>query len=174
MGSAGGPPANYSAGEGVDHERHIDKAGPRGDIGKVGNPEKIGLRRSELPVHMIGGARCGRIAERGFHRLPPNRALKAHLTHQPGNGAARDINAFAQQLTPDLANPVDLEVHFPDARDLGPQSGIPLGSGRCTARISPARGIGAVCRPGNRQNPADRLDPVDAAMIVDEGLLKIF
>ena len=83
-----------------------------GDISKIRDPKKIGPRRPELPVHMIGRARCGRVADRGSHRFPPNRAPQAHLPHQSGNGAARHIHAFAPQLTPHLANPVDLEVLF--------------------------------------------------------------
>jgi methylmalonyl-CoA mutase C-terminal domain/subunit len=35
MGGARSPPSDNPSGEGVDHERHIDEAGPCGDIGKV-------------------------------------------------------------------------------------------------------------------------------------------
>jgi hypothetical protein len=84
---------------------------------------------------MIGGARRGRVGDCRFHHFPPNRAPQAHLPHQSGNGTARHINAFALQLTPDLANPVDLDVLFPDPRNIRPQNGIPLRSCRCPAGV---------------------------------------
>ena len=78
---------------------------------------------------MIGGAWRGRVGVRGFHHLPPNRAPQAHVSHQSSNGTARCIDAFAVQLAPNLADPVDPEVLLPDAGNLRPQDGIPLRPG---------------------------------------------
>ncbi len=38
MGGAGDPPSDDPPGEGVDHEGHVDKASPGGDIGEIRNP----------------------------------------------------------------------------------------------------------------------------------------
>jgi hypothetical protein len=48
------------------------------------------------------------------------------------------------------------------------QLGVPLGTDRQLRRIAPPGDVLEVCRRGDRQQPADRLDPVDVAVIVDE------
>lgn len=46
---------------------------------------------------------------------------------------------------------------------------VPLDPSRQPAGIGPPRGVGVVRRRGERQRPADRLDPVGRAVTVDEG-----
>ncbi len=74
----------------------------------------------------------------------------------------------AAELPPDLAHPIDSEVLLPDPPDLRPKPGIPLRAGRETIRNDPAPGVLVIGRWGDRQNPADRLDPMDLAMRVNE------
>ena len=42
------PPADDTAGVGVDDEGHVDEARPGRDIGEVGEPEHVRRRRVEL------------------------------------------------------------------------------------------------------------------------------
>ena len=73
------------------------------------------------------------------------------------------------KLPPDLADAVDAEVLLVHAPDLGIRADVAPGAGRQLARIGAPGGVGVIRRRGDRQNAADRLDPVDGAVLVDEG-----
>jgi hypothetical protein len=126
MGGAGNPPADDASGVGVDHEGDVDEAGPGGDVGEVGDPERVRPRRLELPVHPV--ERTGSpVADRCFHRLSSHDALQPHLPHQPRHGASRHADPLPAELPRDLAYAVDLEVLLPDPSDV-------LAQDRVTAR----------------------------------------
>ena len=166
-GRAGDPPADDAPGIGVDHEGDVDKAGPGGDVGEVRHPERIGPSRLELAVHPIEWTGRRPVVDPGFHGLSSDGAFQTHLSDQPRHGASRHLHALPAEL-PDLAHAVDLEVLLPDRRmcSLSPASRRIRGG----AAAGSARGQRGCCTStGDRQHPADRLDPVDAAMIVDEG-----
>jgi len=163
------PPADDATGIGIDHERDIDEAHPGRDIGEVRDPEHVRARRLELPVDAIERARRGRVADRGPHRLAPHGPLQAHGPHQPRHRAAGDPDSLPAELSPDLPDTVDAEVRLIHPPDLDHQRGIPPGSRRQPLWISPPSGMGGIRRWGDRQHAADRLDPVDGAMLVDEG-----
>jgi hypothetical protein len=95
--------------------------------------------------------------------------LQTQVPHQSRNRATGNIEAFALELPPDLADAIDPEVllkHTPDS-DL---HGVVLpGAGRQLGRISSFGDMGVVGRGGDRQDLADRLDPMRPTMIVDEG-----
>ena len=55
---AGDPPADDAPGIGIDHEGHVDKAGPGRDVGEVADSQGVGTRRLELAVHPV--ERAGR------------------------------------------------------------------------------------------------------------------
>jgi hypothetical protein len=81
----------------------------------------------------------------------------------------RDGEALPPQLPPDLAHAIDAEVLLEHASDLDFQIRVaadPLGQ---AGGIGALAGVGVVGRRGDRQDPADRLDPVGLTMIVDEG-----
>src|SRR5512134_1103805 len=59
-----------------------------------------------------------------------------------------------------LADPVDLEVRLEDPVDLFPQNRIAAFAGWRSAGIFAAGSMLAIRRRGDRQNAADRLDPV--------------
>ena len=101
--------------------------------------------------------------------LPRTAPCKAHGSHQPRHRAAGDRNALAGELPPDLAHAIDPEVLLEHPSDLGFQGLIALGTARQLLGISPPGGMGVIRRGGDRQDLADRLDPVDIPMIVDEG-----
>jgi hypothetical protein len=72
-------------------------------------------------------------------------------------------------LSPDLANAIDLEVVVEDLADPAAQTRVAADASRRLVRVAPASDMGVVCRWGDRQNLADRLDPMGGAVIVDEG-----
>src|SRR5271157_1700423 len=118
---------------------------------------------------MIKRARSRLVADRGAQRLAADRSPKAHVPHQPGDRAACGAEAFPPQLTPDLADAIDAEVFLEHAPDLDAQISVPAKPMRQSGGINPPGDMIVIGRRGDRQNPADRLDPVDLPMIVDEG-----
>src|SRR3954469_8624045 len=163
------PPADDAPGISIDHKGNIDEAGPGRDVGEIGDPEHVWARRLELLVDAIEWARRGLIADRGPHRLAPHGPLQAHGPHQPRHRAARHPDPLSAGLSPDLPDAIDAEVRLIHAPDLDHQCCIPPGSRGQPLRISPPGGMGVIRRRGDRQHPADRLDPVDGAMLVNEG-----
>ena len=101
--------------------------------------------------------------------LAPDHPLQAHALHQTLHGAARNIKAVALELPPDLANTVDSEVLLEDPTNFDLQRGVAFRAGRQPSGIGPLGDIGPIGRRGHRQYLADRLDPMDPTMIVDEG-----
>src|SRR5262245_56819800 len=76
---------------------------------------------------------------------------------------------LAPQLPPDFAHAIDSEVVIEDPAYLGLQGGVTLGSRRSLGRIGTPGDMSVISRRGDRQDSADRLDPMRLAMIVDEG-----
>jgi hypothetical protein len=166
---AGDAPADDAPGKGVDDEGDIDEAGPGRDVGEVGYPQGVWARRRELPINAIERAWGRRIADCGTDRLAPHDPLQAHRPHQARHGAAGDRDPFPAELSPHLADAIDAEVLLVYPPDLDLQGGIALNPCRQLARIGAPGGVGMICRRGDRQDAADRLDPVDGAVLVDEG-----
>jgi hypothetical protein len=104
-----------------------------------------------------------------FDWLSAHGTLQAHDPHQPRHGAAGYIVAFPAQLVPDLPHPVDPVVLLEHAVDHHLKIDIAPQPRRGFRRISPACRSSKVGRRGDRQNSADRLDPVGRALIVNEG-----
>jgi hypothetical protein len=73
--------------------------------------------------------------------LAANHTLQAHLPHQPGDRAARNIDPFTLQLAPDLAHPIDPEVFRKDPADLVAEFGIPALAGWSAVGIGLAGGV---------------------------------
>ena len=78
--------------------------------------------------------------------------------------------AFSIQLTPDLAHAVDPPVLLENTQDLGPQDCVAPATIRQPGRIGTLRQMIVAGGRGDRQNPADRLDPVRLPMIVPLGV----
>ncbi len=164
-----GSPADDPPGVGVDDEGDIDEACPSRDIGKIGEPQTVRRGSVELSVHVIQRTGGRLVADRCPHRLAPDRPLKAHVPHQPGDRAARGAEALPPQLTPDLAHAIDAEVLLEHAPDLDLQIRVAADPVGQPGGIGAPGSMGMIGRRGDRQNLADRLDPVGLAMIVDEG-----
>lgn len=105
-----GPPANDTAGEGIDHKGHVDEALPSGYIREIRKPEHV--RCGSLEVAVDAGERTqGRpVRYSGFDRLATNDALKPHHSHEPCDGAASDNEVFSLQLSLHFPHAIDLEV----------------------------------------------------------------
>lgn len=101
-------------------------------------------------------------------RLAADNALNTHTLHQPCHRASGNIEAFPTKLTPDLAHAVDTPVLFEDTPDLRLQRRVAPGTLRLPIRIGPLRQVIVIGGRGDRQNLANRLDPMLTTMIVDE------
>ena len=126
MGSRSDAPADNPPGEGVDHERDVDKAGPGREIGEVRHPQRIRPISPELAVDAVERARRRLVADCRADRLAPNDALQPHRLHQPRHRAAGDVEPLALQLPPHLARAVDAEVLLEHTFDFDLQSRIAL------------------------------------------------
>src|SRR3954451_6955650 len=162
-------PADNAPGKDVDDKSDIDKTGPGCDVGKVGYPQRVRTRRFELPIDAIERTRSRCIADGGPDRLASHDALQAHRPHQAHHGAASERDPVPEKLSPDLPDAIDAEGLLVHAPDFGPQGDIAPGPWRQLTWIGAPGGVGAIRRRGDRQNAADRLDPVDGAVLVDEG-----
>ena len=80
-----------------------------------------------------------------------------------------DLDALPAQLPPDLAHAIDPEILLPDPADLHPQHGITSCARWQAIRIAPPGRIVMIGGRGDRQNAANRLDPMGIPVIVDEG-----
>lgn len=114
----GDPPAYDPASEGDDHEGDAAEARLCGDIGEVGEPERVRPRRLQLPVQPIFRTERRRVAPRRLRRFAAHGAGQAHLRHQTRDHASGHIDPLAVQLPPHLALAIDLDVLSPDPIDL--------------------------------------------------------
>jgi hypothetical protein len=117
---------------------------------------------------VIARARCRFTADGRAHRLAADYPRQAHLAHQPFHGTARDRKALPHHLPPDLAHAVDREVLREYASDLGLEDQILTRPCRQTRWILSLRDVLVVGGWGDRQDTADRLDPIGIAVIVNE------
>jgi hypothetical protein len=102
-------------------------------------------------------------------RLIEHTCLKQNIA--PGQltvHSARNEETFAQQLPPHFAYSIDAEVGIEHALHLDLQHFIPLGARRHPLRIAALRGMFVIRRRGDRQHPADRLDPILFKVIVNK------
>src|SRR5579871_1221221 len=163
-------PTDDAAREHVDDEGDVHEAGPGGDVREVRHPKLVGATRRKRTLDEIGRAQRGLVGDRRhFERATPHRAAQPHLTHQPLDGAARDREALAPELPPDLVGAVGpLEALVKDAANLDRQPLVALLSLGPLLRREATGAVLVVRRRGDRQHLADRLDPVFVAMLLDE------
>src|SRR5690606_3089342 len=97
-------------------------------------------------------------------------APQAQAGHQALDRAARHRNAFAVHLPPDLVGAVGMHVGVPDTLDRPHQFSITLGARTAQFRMTLPCRMAPVARRGDLQSLADRLDPVQMPMLIDESL----
>jgi hypothetical protein len=166
---AGDTPADDAPCEGIDDESDIDETSPGRDVGKVGHPQGVRTWRFELAIDAIERTRDRGIANRGPDPLTPHDALQAHRPHQARHGTSSDHDPVPEKLPPDLPDAIDAEILLVHAPDFSFQGDIALGPGGQLARIDAPGGMDTIRRRGDRQNTADRLDPVEGTVLIDEG-----
>jgi len=159
-----GLPAHDEAAERIDDEGHVDEPRPGRHIGQIRNPQPVGSLCGEVAIHQVGWPRGGRIGCGGPVGLATNRAPQPQLAHEALHRAAGDWAALAVQLPPHLAGAIDPEVVVIDPADLSLQPGV---ADRTSRRWSLLAGV--VGGRGDRQQPADRLDPKPVLVTVDVG-----
>src|SRR5919205_4291208 len=169
MGASRHPPAHDAPRKGVNHERDIDETGPGRDVAEVRDPQRIRPRRLELPVHAVQRAWRSLVALRRADGLATDDAFQAQRPHEARDRAAGDLEALALQLPPDLAHAIDPEVLLEHTLDLALEHLVSLGPLGAPGRIAALGGVLVGGGRGDRQHPADRLDPVRLTMLVDEG-----
>src|SRR5690606_31072365 len=132
------------------------------------NPKLIGACRPEVALDEIQGLGPSLVRSRRPALPPTNYAGQFHFAHQSSDRAAGYHDLFAVQLPPHFADPVAPSTRLPNPTGLLAEDPGALGSGGERVRIAlSSRGL-VVRRRGDRQNRADRLDPVFPALRVDE------
>lgn len=121
-------PANNPVGKSVDDKGDIDKATPCRHKSKIGHPELVGLRGTELPVHLIQWAKFGRLSMSCFDLFAPPNTFNSYVTHQPLNRAAGNIKLLPLHRVPQLACAIDRTVVLPNAQQLRDQFRVALGT----------------------------------------------
>src|SRR5437899_1057750 len=164
-----GPPADNPPRKHVDDERDVDEATPGRDVREVRHPQLIRARRTEISTNQILRS-IGRRRRLGRRRPRPaaDRTREPQLAHQAAHAAPRHAQAFASHLSPDFAGAIHLPILVPDAKNDRSQHVIVLRPRRAPRGFPLFRFVLEVRRWGDRQHPADRLDPIQAPMIVDE------
>ena len=129
----------------------------------------FGARRREIALDEIHRPLGVRLRLCRGHRCPSaHRADEAHLAHQAAPAAARFAQAFAAHLLPDFAWPIHAMVLVVDPTNDRAQHLVAVGPRRASRRIPLLGLVPTVCRRGDRQQHADRLDPMDLAVGIDE------
>jgi hypothetical protein len=131
-------------------------------------PEAVRSRCPKVSVHLVTRTCRGFVRDGRAHLFSAPNSLKALILHQPFDCAARHIKALALHLPPDFLSPVALVVVIENALDLRPQNGITLDTWRGCLGMVTLCDVVVICRWGNRQNSANRLDPIDISVVVDE------
>jgi len=105
MRAARHPPADDAAGIGVDDKGDIDEAGPGGDIGEIGHPQRIRARRLELAIDVVERARRGPVAHRGAHGLTPSDADRPANVRKAWDVAGVRLRRLVPVCRPDTSLP---------------------------------------------------------------------
>ncbi len=169
MRGPGHPPADDAAGEDVDDEGGVREASPRRHVGEARHPQHVRPRRPELAVHLVRRAGRGLVGDGGPDLPAAGRAPQAHPPHQAFHRAAGHRDAVAAELPPDLAGAVDPEVGLMRPPDLLHDRRVFPSPRRPPRRVGTPGDMSVAGRRGDRQHPADRLDPVRVPVIADEG-----
>src|SRR5947208_5744697 len=153
-------PTDDISGEHVDDERHINEPGPCRDIGKIRDPQQVGIWRLELAIDPIERAWSALVADGRALWLAADDALQTEVTHEPLDRAAGDRKALPTHLPPDLPHAVDLEVLIKNPQDLRLQNIGPLFACRSAPWFTTLANTLVIGRRGDLKQTADRLDPV--------------
>lgn len=122
----------------------------------------------ELSIDVIQRAQCRLVLNSGSQAFATDNAVQSRFPHQALHCAAGDVAPCSRHLPPDLAQAIDLEGLLEDAGNLGLQDQIPRRPRQQSQWIVSPCNMFVISGRGNRQNLANRLDPMGCAIIVDK------
>src|SRR5690606_5811315 len=96
-------------------------------------------------------------------------AAQTEVAHQSFDRTTSHFDAFAIELLPHLVGAVNAIVLVPHALHFRLQRIVALGPFRAQLRLALSRFVLVVCRWGDRQYCADRLDPESVLVLIDIG-----
>src|SRR5690625_3474382 len=156
---SGYSPADYAPCECVDDECCVNESASGADVRQVRHPQGVGLTSGEVTVHQVSWAISSVIGDGGDFLAAPGDALQASSSHEPLYSAARHELAFPVQFLPHLPGAVTLFAAIPHPLDFYAQVSVVVIPEWLPALV-PLTGLDTVVDArGDRQLPADRLDP---------------
>src|SRR5690625_4557146 len=156
---SGYSPADYAPCERVDDESCVNEPASGADVRQVRHPQGVGLLSREVTVHQVHRAISSLVRNRGDLLAAPGHALQASSSHEPLHSAARHELAFPVQFLPHLPRAVTLFASIPHPLDFHAQVSVMV-KPEWLAALVPLTGLKLVINArGDRQLPADRLDP---------------
>ena len=117
----------------------------------------------KLPIDPIQRARRMGIADGRAHDLAANDATQSQPLHESLDGAARDHNAFAVHLLPDLVGAVDPPIGMPDTLNVRHPLVVALRARTAQRWIACLGGVTTIARRGDPQHTADRRGPASTS-----------
>src|SRR5690625_2881947 len=165
---SGYSPADYAPCERVDDESCVNESASGADVRQIRNPQGVRLLGTEVTVHQVQWAISSLVKNRGDLLAAPGHALQASSSHEPLYSAARHELAFPVQFLPHLPRAVTLFASIPHPLDFHAQVSVMV-KPEWLAALVPLTGLKLVINArGDRQLPADRLDPILTTVLIDE------
>src|SRR5690625_4506355 len=161
-------PADYAPCECVDDECCVNESASGADVRQVRHPQGVGLLSGEVTVHQVQWAISSLVRNRGDFLAASGDALQASSSHEPLYSAARHELAFPVQFLPHLPGAVTLFASIPHPFDFYALVSVMVIPEWLAALVLLAGFELVVDARGDRQLPADRLDPILTAVLIDE------
>src|SRR5690625_1254604 len=165
---SGYSPADYAPCERVDDECCVNEPASGAHVRQVRHPQGVGLLSGKVTVHQVHRAISSLVRNRGDFLAAPGDALQASSSHEPLYSAARHELAFPVQFLPHLPRAVTLFASIPHPLHFHAQVSVMV-KPEWLAALVPLTGLELVVNArGDRQLPADRLDPILTTVLIDE------
>src|SRR5208283_1067801 len=148
-------PPHDPAAEHVEHHREVEEPGPGWDVGDVGHPQAVGLRREEVALDQIGGRARVAIAHGGVNPLAPAGADQTGPFQQPRHSLTPYFNALCSELGVDPWRTIGRMRALMNRTHANAQ--LRVGAAARRRRPLPPCMVAA---GGDTQHPAHRCDPI--------------
>src|SRR5690606_37946967 len=162
-------PAHDPPRERIDHEGDVYHASPRRDVAQIRHPQSVRPRHSEDPIDTIQSAILQLVGDRRSDAFTAYNAAQTEVAHQSFDRTTSHFDASPIELLPHLVGAVNAIVLVPHALHFRLQRIVALGPFRAQLRLALSRFVLVVCRWGDRQYCADRLDPESVLVLIDIG-----
>ena len=117
-------PTHDPAAEGIEHDREVEEALPRREVGDVGDPERVRAGGVEHALDEVRRGRGASVLHRRARRTSAMDTLQAVLAHEPGHALARATGAVVPQLGMDPRHAIGATTPLMDVPDPFGQRGI--------------------------------------------------